>query len=42
MARELVERVEIDAENHITVTLRYREERDALIRRLEQEEAKPV
>ena len=42
MARELLERVEIDAENHITVTLRYREERDALIRRLEQEEAKPV
>lgn len=42
MARELVERVEIDAENRVTVTLRYRDERDALIRRLEGEEAKPV
>lgn len=42
MARELVERVEIDAENRVTVTLRYRDGRDALIRRLEGEEAKPV
>ena len=34
MVHALIERVEVDAENHLTVTLRYRDEYFALIRRL--------
>lgn len=43
MAHALIERVEIDAENRVSVTLRYRDEYNALLRLLEAEgEAGPV
>ena len=34
MAHALIERVEIDAENHVSITLRYRDEYNALLRLL--------
>jgi len=37
MAHALVERVEVDAENHVSITLRYRDEYRALLQLLEVE-----
>ena len=37
MAHALIERVEVDAENHVSVTLRYRDEYRALLQLLEAE-----
>ena len=37
MAHALIERVEVDAENHVSITLRYRDEYRALLQLLETE-----
>ena len=43
MAHALIERVEIDAENHVSITLRYQDEYIALVRLLAAEgEAVPA
>lgn len=43
MAHALIERVEIDAENHVSITLRYRDEYNALTQLLEKDgEAVPA
>ena len=36
MVRALVDRIEVDAQNHLFITLRYRDECEALVRVLEE------